>query len=234
MCACMGHQKFIESTRSAHHRIRVFSYQHDGSSRFVFLFCFVSLCVTSTHHSVHCFNTPLGGKYLATGSKGFNSVGCEVKIWDLRKTSAPCAELKGHSHDVVGVKYSEGGSSGAGRSNVPSVPGGLKLISASKDGSIFVWDATNERYYFTFSNLPTPTHPILIKSKQNKHVPLHPYKYPNVIVTWDYSDLHPNSYPHPDPNPMLILIPILLQLHENSVIAYIQRAQFHQSDCHTQ
>ena len=112
---------------------------------FVCLFFFVSLCVTSTHHSVNCFNTPLDGKYLATGSKGFNSVGCEVKIWDLRKTSAPFAELKGHSHDVVGVKYSEGGSSGARGSSSPGVPGGLKLISTSKDGSIFVWDATNER-----------------------------------------------------------------------------------------
>ena len=88
---------------------------------------------------------PSDGKYLATGSKGFNSVGCEVKIWDLRKLSSPCAELKGHSHDVVGVKYSELGSSGAGGSNVHSDRGGLKLISASKDGSIFVWDASNER-----------------------------------------------------------------------------------------
>ena len=98
------------------------------------------------------------GKYLATGSKGFNSVGCEVKIWDLRNTSTPCVELKGHSHDVVGVKYSQGAggavratrrgessSSGAGGGNTHSDRGGLKLISASKDGSIFVWDATNER-----------------------------------------------------------------------------------------
>ena len=102
-------------------------------------------------------NSSSDGRYLATGSKGFNSVGCEVKVWDLRNTAAPCAELKGHSHDVVGVKYAQGGegstvggkgssSSGAGGTNIHGTQEGLKLISASKDGSIFIWDATNERY----------------------------------------------------------------------------------------
>lgn len=30
-------------------------------------------------------------------------MGCEVKLFDLRKTLAPVAELKGHTHDVTGM-----------------------------------------------------------------------------------------------------------------------------------
>jgi WD40 repeat protein len=66
------------------------------------------------------------GYHLATGCKGFNGVGCEVKIWDIRKTAKPLSELQGHTHDVTGVKYSKDGS---------------KLVSVSKDGSIILWDS---------------------------------------------------------------------------------------------
>ena len=79
------------------------------------------------------------GYYMATGCKGFNSVGCEVKIWDLRSTSKPLTELRGgHSQDVTGVCYSE----------TPSNKGddyhSTKLVSISKDGSINIWDSNNE------------------------------------------------------------------------------------------
>jgi WD40 repeat protein len=72
-----------------------------------------------------------GGTYLATGCKGFDSVGCEVKVWDVRKATAPCAELKGHSHDVTAVRYS---------------PDGALLFSASKDGSVYAWGADTATY----------------------------------------------------------------------------------------
>ena len=37
------------------------------------------------------------------GTKGFDSVGCDVKIFDLRKSNHPVQELKGHTQDVVGT-----------------------------------------------------------------------------------------------------------------------------------
>lgn len=66
------------------------------------------------------------GQLLATGCKGFDSVGCTVKVWDLRNTSQPLADYAGHSQDVVGCKFS---------TQNPDL-----LVSASKDGSIRVWD----------------------------------------------------------------------------------------------
>lgn len=66
------------------------------------------------------------GHLLATGCKGFDSVGCTVKVWDLRNTAQLVADYTGHSQDVVGCKFSHLN---------PDL-----LISASKDGSIRVWD----------------------------------------------------------------------------------------------
>jgi WD40 repeat protein len=80
-----------------------------------------------------------GGQYLATGCKGFDSVGCEVKIWDLRKFSTPVGELRGHSHDVTAVRYINTSSSSSSSSGSSS--SSASLISASKDGSIFVWQS---------------------------------------------------------------------------------------------
>lgn len=80
-----------------------------------------------------------GGQYLATGCKGFDSVGCEVKIWDLRKCTSPVAELKGHSHDVTAVRYIS-----TGNSNSSSTSSSTNLISVSKDGSVIVWQPAND------------------------------------------------------------------------------------------
>ena len=65
------------------------------------------------------------GHLMATGCKGFNSVGCEVKLWDLRMPSKPLAEFSGHSQDVTGCKFSVDGKA---------------LVSVSKDGSVFSWN----------------------------------------------------------------------------------------------
>ena len=63
--------------------------------------------------------------YLATGCKGFNSVGCEVKVWDIRAASyQPFAELRGHEHDVNACAFIADG----------------KILSASKDGSLAIWN----------------------------------------------------------------------------------------------
>ena len=62
---------------------------------------------------------------LATGCKGFDASGCQVKLWDLRCTSKPVVELSGHTQDVTACKFS---------------PDGNLLVSVSKDGCIFSWD----------------------------------------------------------------------------------------------
>jgi WD40 repeat protein len=63
--------------------------------------------------------------YLATGCKGFNSVGCEIKVWDIRATShEPISELRGHEHDVNSCTFTSDGN----------------ILSASKDGSIAIWN----------------------------------------------------------------------------------------------
>ncbi|RYG63173.1 hypothetical protein EON64_16460 [archaeon] len=73
-----------------------------------------------------CLALQAGGQVLATGCKGFNSVGCGVVFWDLRKTSAPLAQLAGHSQDVVSCVFSPTESD--------------CLLTASKDGSVLMWD----------------------------------------------------------------------------------------------
>ena len=66
------------------------------------------------------------GQVLATGTKGFDSVGCTVKVWDLRNIAQPLADFAGHSQDVVGCKFS---------AEDPDT-----ILSTSKDGSIRAWD----------------------------------------------------------------------------------------------
>ena len=59
---------------------------------------------------------------MVTGCKGFNSVGCEVKVWDIRRASAPLFNLTGHSQDVTDCCLFAG-----------------NVLSVSKDGSIGLW-----------------------------------------------------------------------------------------------
>lgn len=76
-----------------------------------------------------CMSVHPDGNLLATGCKGFDGVGCTVKLWDLRATAQPVAEYASHSQDVVGCAFS---------SRDPDL-----LLSTSKDGSIRVWDTTS-------------------------------------------------------------------------------------------
>jgi WD40 repeat protein len=69
------------------------------------------------------------GHLVATASKGFNGVGCEVRLWDLRRmgsgsgSGALLRTLLGHSQDATAVLFVSGG----------------RVASASKDGSVRVW-----------------------------------------------------------------------------------------------
>lgn len=77
---------------------------------------------------------------LATGCKGFNSNGCDVKIWDLRggrggdKASGPPVmqhQLIGHEHDVTGVQFMNEKNT----ENENQI-----LLSVSRDGYMRRWD----------------------------------------------------------------------------------------------
>lgn len=75
-----------------------------------------------------------GGRYLATGSKGFNSVGCEVRIWDRRNEAACLHLLEGHEQDCNGCVYLPP-PAGAGGDAPPTV------ATCSKDETLRLWDA---------------------------------------------------------------------------------------------
>ena len=62
---------------------------------------------------------------MVTGTKGFNSVGCEVKVWDVRNNAQPVHNLTGHSQDVTDC----------------CLFNDMRIVSISKDGTIGMFDA---------------------------------------------------------------------------------------------
>ncbi len=85
----------------------------------------ISMCIHSSNH------------YLATGCKGFNSTGCELKLMDLRKAGNVVTEYKGHSQDVTGCKFYDD-----------------CVLSCSKDGSVYIWgiDESTNQITTTYKN----------------------------------------------------------------------------------
>ena len=65
------------------------------------------------------------GHLIATTSKGFNRQGCEVRVWDRRKPGAALCQMHGHQQDATGIIFLDEQN---------------KVVSASKDSSIKVWD----------------------------------------------------------------------------------------------
>jgi len=72
------------------------------------------------------------GNYIVTSSKGFNSVGCEVKVWDKRNLQLVKA-FSGHSQDTTGCCILDYANSRP-----------KHLVSASKDQSIKLWDCDED------------------------------------------------------------------------------------------
>jgi len=64
------------------------------------------------------------GNYLATGCKGFESLGCDLNVWDLRKgeTSRPHLSFSGHGMDVNNCTFVNTNT----------------VFSTSKDGSVML------------------------------------------------------------------------------------------------
>lgn len=74
--------------------------------------------------------------YVLTSSKGFNGVGCEVRVWD-RRTAKQLHEFTGHQQDTTSCCFLPGANGNRVESAIP-IP-----VTASKDGTVKVWDAAN-------------------------------------------------------------------------------------------
>ena len=66
------------------------------------------------------------------------SIGCEVKLWDVRNTSKAVTEFIGHTHDVTGCRFT---NKKLFRDNCNgSMNQYDSLVTVSKDGSLAAWD----------------------------------------------------------------------------------------------
>ncbi|KAK1943594.1 WD repeat-containing protein 31 [Phytophthora citrophthora] len=78
--------------------------------------------------------------YLLTSSKGFNGVGCEARVWD-RRTGKQVLEFLGHQQDATACCFvprsADNNDIEMGSAALPMLP-----VTASKDGTVKVWDAT--------------------------------------------------------------------------------------------
>ncbi|GLE02068.1 hypothetical protein PINS_up010906 [Pythium insidiosum] len=78
-----------------------------------------------------CLDVSRDGLFLLTSSKGFNGVGGEVRVWD-RRMARQLLQFEGHQQDATACCFLP-----AIDDAVSSVP---TPVSASKDGTIKVWD----------------------------------------------------------------------------------------------
>ncbi|KAI9984227.1 hypothetical protein PInf_005538 [Phytophthora infestans] len=74
--------------------------------------------------------------YLLTSSKGFNGVGCEARVWD-RRTGKQVIEFQGHQQDATACCFLPSAADKSEKTGpLPMIP-----VTASKDGTVKVWDA---------------------------------------------------------------------------------------------
>ncbi|KAF1333280.1 Wd repeat-containing protein 31-like, partial [Globisporangium splendens] len=104
--------------------------------------------VQSFHGYVYfalCVDVSPDGNYFLTSSKGFNGVGCEVRVWD-RRAGKQLHEFNGHQQDTTSCCFlpSAAGSSSNDSVTSPVDSVGASAIpipvTASKCGSVKVWD----------------------------------------------------------------------------------------------
>jgi len=81
-----------------------------------------------------CMDVSVDGRYILTGSKGFNGVGCEGRLWD-RRMGKVLQDFVGHTQDTVGCAFLPQSHEG---------PTG-RVATVSKDQTLKIWDvATGE------------------------------------------------------------------------------------------
>eukprot|EP00743_Colponemidia_sp_Colp-15_P005050 GILK01005438.1.p1 GENE.GILK01005438.1~~GILK01005438.1.p1 ORF type:complete len:347 (-),score=50.62 GILK01005438.1:209-1249(-) len=78
-----------------------------------------------------CCDISSDGRYILTGSKGFDSVGTEAKIWD-RRMEKVLREFRGHEQAIEGCVFLESSKTGFRRN---------MIATASKDKGIRLWDS---------------------------------------------------------------------------------------------
>jgi WD40 repeat protein len=90
-------------------------------------------CINGFVYFPLCIDVRKDGVLFCTGNKGFDSIGCDVKVWDLRRwaqSPVGCVEeLRGHSQDVTGCVFMENSSTRTG-----------SIVSSSKDGTVICWN----------------------------------------------------------------------------------------------
>jgi WD40 repeat protein len=85
---------------------------------------------------------PGSAHLLATGCKGFNGSGAEVKCWDARQPAKPLVEFLGHTHDVTACTFVHVGQ-GADLRPVDGFADAV--LSCSKDGSVGLWNTITKQ-----------------------------------------------------------------------------------------
>ena len=70
---------------------------------------------------------PGDGWMVASGHKGFNGVGCELRLWDRRNPAVPMSVLQGHEQTINSCAF------------VPGDDGAVLVVSGSNDRTVCVW-----------------------------------------------------------------------------------------------
>eukprot|EP00873_Tetraselmis_striata_P041029 jgi/Tetstr1/461293/TSEL_006420.t1 len=91
-----------------------------------------TVALAGTEHIPHCVDCSPDGTLLLTCHNGFNGDGCEVVVWDRRQGRA-LHRMAGHTQSVTACVFLQGEGEGSP---------GLLAVSASKDSTLRVWDAT--------------------------------------------------------------------------------------------
>lgn len=78
-----------------------------------------------------CMSISNDGNRIMTGSKGFNGVGCEIRVWDIRMNKQ-YIELSGHQQDVRECHFLQREECNNSNSDI--------IVTASKDKTIRLWD----------------------------------------------------------------------------------------------
>ncbi|TMW69320.1 hypothetical protein Poli38472_001476 [Pythium oligandrum] len=104
-----------------------------------------------------CLDVSRDGLYFMTSSKGFNGVGAEVRVWD-RRVGKQLLQFEGHQQDASACCFLPRGvlDSSEGEAPVPNASNGIPTpVSASKDGSIKVWNVNAENQLLCEANEPS-------------------------------------------------------------------------------